>query len=66
MPAYRQSFASEAIASGEYDTETEQLVLNFTSGRSYTYENVPEHVWDGLITARSQGSYFNTQIKNRY
>jgi hypothetical protein len=66
LPQLSQQFASTAIRSGTYDTETQTMELYFISGRSYTFENVPEHVWDGLCAARSAGSYFAGQIKGRY
>ena len=66
MPLLTQSFASTAIARGSYDTDTQTLELVFVSGRDYTFENVPEHIWDGLCAARSAGAYFASQIKGRY
>jgi KTSC domain len=66
MPRYSQRFQSTALSSGDYDTDTNTLDLTFTSGRSYTYENVPEHVWEGLVSARSAGQYFYQNIKDRY
>ena len=66
MPLLTQSFASTAIARGSYDTDTQTLELVFVSGRDYTFENVPEHVWDGLVSARSAGQFFAEQIKGRY
>jgi hypothetical protein len=66
MPRLTQSFSSTAIASASYDTDEQRLEITFTSGKSYTYENVPESIWDGLVMARSAGSYFAEQIKGRY
>lgn len=66
MPILAQQFASTAIACGTYDTDSNMLTLVFTSGHDYTFENVSEHVWDGLCAARSAGSYFAKQIKGRY
>jgi hypothetical protein len=66
MARLTQSFASTAIRQGSYDSDTQELELVFTSGQSYTFENVPEHIWDGLCAARSAGSYYAQQIKGRY
>lgn len=67
MPLLHNSFAgSSALSSGTYDTDSSTLTLVFTSGRDYTFENVPEHVWNGLCAARSAGAYFAEQIKGRY
>lgn len=66
MPREHQQFQSEALASGDYDTDTQTLDITFTNGRTYTFEMVPEHVWEGLVGASSAGTYFFTNIKGRY
>jgi lysyl-tRNA synthetase, class II len=66
VPKLSRSFSSTAVARASYDTEEQTLEITFTSGRSYTYENVPEGVWEGLCTTRSVGSYYATHIKGRY
>ena len=66
MPRYTETLNSSAISRAAYDTDTQELELTFTSGYSYTYDNVPETIWDGLIAARSAGSYFASQIRGRY
>lgn len=42
------------------------LDIQFTSGRSYTYENVPQRVFEELRDAGSPGQYFHSSIKDRY
>ena len=66
MPRLTQDFSSAAIARAFYDTETQELEIVFTSGRGYTYNNVPENIWESLCSARSAGSYFASNIKDRY
>jgi lysyl-tRNA synthetase class 2 len=49
-----------------YDEFTQVLDISFADGRSYTYHGVPQHVYDELVAAASQGSYFNANIRNSY
>ena len=57
---------SSNLASASYDPEVENLVIEFQSGQSYLYMNVPASVYRGLQTAPSAGAYFARWIKNRY
>jgi KTSC domain len=66
MTRYSQQFTSTALLSADYDTEANTLDITFASGKRYTYENVPESIWDGLRDASSPGSYFFRNIKDRY
>lgn len=42
------------------------LHIRFNSGTLYAYNNVPESVYLGLMSASSHGRYFNANIKNVY
>ena len=66
MPLRTENLSSTAISRASWDDETQELELVFTNGGSYTFENVPEHIYEGLITARSAGSYYAQQIKGRF
>jgi len=66
MPQRTENLNSSAISRASWDDETQELELVFASGQAYTFENVPEHIYEGLITARSAGSYYAQQIKGRY
>jgi hypothetical protein len=66
MPKYTAELTSTALSRGTYDTETNELEVTFATGRTYTFENVPEAIWDGLRDASSPGTYFTQQIKGRY
>jgi lysyl-tRNA synthetase class 2 len=46
---------STVIRGADYDPDALTLDVTFTSGRIYTYFNVPEWKYDGLITASSAG-----------
>lgn len=57
---------STALKSGTYDDELQQLEITFASGESYTFDNVPSDVAEGLRDAGSPGSYYHANIKGRY
>ncbi len=42
------------------------MILWFTQGNSYTFCGVPAHVWQGLVSAGSKGTYYNNHIRDRY
>jgi hypothetical protein len=58
--------SSSAISSAGYDDETQTLDVSFTSGQTYTFQNVPSEIFDGLISAPSPGRYYHQQIKGNY
>ena len=66
MARYSAQFQSTALSSADYDTDAQTLDILFVSGKRYTYENVPESVWEGLVSASSAGTYFHSRIKDRY
>ena len=49
-----------------YSQPTAQLEITFHSGSTYRYGSVPQHVYAGLMSAPSHGSYFARHIKHRY
>jgi len=49
-----------------YDSEGGILRVEFNNGHIYEYEDVPEQVFDSLMSARSKGGYLNSQIKERF
>lgn len=53
-------------SSNAMDNDLGTLTVTFKSGRSYTFDNVPEDVYQGLITAESPGSYYHENIKGQY
>lgn len=50
---------SSMLRDCSYDDNTSELTVTFHNGRSYTYEDVGELTYDGLIEAESPGKYFN-------
>lgn len=57
---------SSNLAAAGYDPESRVLRIQFHNGRTYEYDNVPQHEYDGLISAGSAGQYFNSNIKGQY
>ena len=49
-----------------YDTGSQELWVEFVTGRRYVYEEVPDEVASALRSAFSKGVYFNTRIRDRY
>ena len=70
MPRFTAEFTSTALSRGSFliadGDDTGSLDITFASGRSFTYENVPMSVWEGLRDAPSPGSYFHANIKDAY
>jgi hypothetical protein len=57
---------SSVIRAADYDPDARTLDVIFTTGRNYTYFDVPEWKYDGLITAASAGEYFNSYIRDQH
>jgi hypothetical protein len=58
------SVNSSAISAVGYDGST--LFVEFHSGRAYTLHGVPEHHYQGLLTASSAGWYFTFYLRGQY
>lgn len=65
----RESVKSSQIASVGYDPETQTLEIEFVPakgapvGSIYRYSNVTPAVYEEMMAAKSQGSFFITRIK---
>ena len=55
---------SSDISSVGYENGT--LYIRFNSGGMYSYSDVPYSVYQGLMSASSQGKYFHAYIKGHY
>jgi KTSC domain len=66
MTVWSSPMRSSALASAQYDDQTEELTLTFVSGRSYTYENVPEDIYEQLTQSSSPGTFYALYIKDQY
>ena len=59
-------YNSTNLGKTKYNTETNELVVEFTKGGSYVYERVPISIFTKMRTAESQGKYFSKNISRSY
>jgi hypothetical protein len=62
MPKVDSSMMTEVA----YDKTARELVITFTSGKTYVYLDVPAAVYRDLLKAPSKGSYFLDNIRDDY
>jgi hypothetical protein len=62
----RTSVISSNVAEVGYDPSTQTLEVQFKDGSIYQYFDVPQHVYEGLMSAASKGQYLNKEIKFNY
>lgn len=55
---------SSVLASVLYLPQLRLLEVEFRSGLSYQYSDVPQQSYKQLLTAESKGAYFNANIRN--
>ncbi len=67
MPAPEMiTVVSSLIESVGYDEESRKLYVQFHSGPTWAYEEVPPEVYQALREAPSVGRYFLKEIKGVY
>lgn len=59
----RKYVTSSNIASIGYDSISQTLEVEFLNGAIYQYYDVPEALYEGLMSADSHGKYFAEFIK---
>lgn len=57
---------SSMVYAVAYDPPTQELLVIFTSGKTYIYEGVPRKVYEDLMSADSKGSYMGSFIIDVY
>lgn len=62
----REPVSSSTILSIGYDSGSETLEVEFKQTGVYQYLNVPQFIWEQLMSADSVGKFFNAEIKNAY
>ncbi len=50
----------------EYDKGSHELDVTFTSGKTYTYYDVPQEAYVDFLDADSKGRYFLDNIDHQY
>ncbi len=59
-------FDSTTLANARYDEVHNQLQLQFRDGSRYLYHGVSPALFADLVTAPSQGSFFNRHIRGHF
>ena len=54
---------SSRIVGMSYDTNTQELKIEFKRGGTYSYEEVPQEIFEALKVAPSIGQAFNDLVK---
>jgi hypothetical protein len=58
---------STNIDSVGYNADTQTLTVKFkVSGQTYEYLNVPQRLYESLMTAESKGKYINNNIRSQF
>ena len=57
---------SSNIAAVGYDKEAHILEIEFHHGAVYQYFDVPENVYEELMSSAAKGSYFMNEVKEKY
>lgn len=58
-----QHVESSNIEAIGYDTDTNELYVEFKNGSTYKYMGVPFETYQELMDAESHGTYLNANIK---
>jgi hypothetical protein len=66
MPKSSMKVVSSNIDEVSYDASSQTMTIEFNSGARYLYRDVPEGVYQRLISAASKGSYFADYIKGTF
>ena len=62
----RQPVRSSNLAAVGYDAESGILEIEFLDSGVYQYLDVPQSVYDGLMSAPSHGKFFHAHIRDKY
>jgi hypothetical protein len=57
--------STDIVAAG-YDDQRQILAIEFTRGRIYSYRDVPEEIFSGLLTSTSPGTFFRVEIMDEF
>jgi lysyl-tRNA synthetase class 2 len=57
---------SSVIRMFHYDAAGQRLDILFTSGRRYSYHEVPEALFQEMARALSKGEFFNTHVRDHF
>ena len=61
-----KSIQSKLIGSVGYDKASQVLQLQYNSGATYRYKNVPQITYDEMMSASSVGAYVMKNIAHKF
>ena len=62
----RHPVTSSQIASVGYHYQMCMMVIEFTNGSIYTYDDVPYDIYETLVAYKSPGTYFHKRIRDQF
>tara|TARA_R110002012_G_scaffold319946_1_gene541897 strand:+ start:845 stop:1126 length:282 start_codon:yes stop_codon:yes gene_type:complete len=57
---------SSLISNVSYDGAAKKMTVSMSKGQTYAFTGVPQNVVTELTTAKSQGKYFNQNVRGRF
>lgn len=57
---------SKVIREFSYEPNARQLFVTFVNGRRYSYEEVPQELFEEMRRAFSKGSFFNRRVRDHF
>ena len=57
---------STFLKEATYNASTRMLTVIFNNGRTYSYKNVDQSVYQGLISADSSSRFFGSNIRGKF
>ena len=57
---------STFLKEATYNASTRMLTVIFTNGRTYSYQNVDQTIFQGLINADSSSRFFGSNIRGKF
>ena len=58
--------SSSLIRSVGYDADARVLEVELVAGQVYRYRDVSPFIYEGLLAAKSKGTFFNKKIARRF
>ena len=57
---------STFLKEASYDNGSRTLTVVFNNGRTYSYQNVDQTIFQGLISADSSSRFFGSNIRGKF
>ena len=61
-----QEVVSSQFKKVKYDSESKILIITFNNDKGYEYKDVPQSIFDSLMSAESLGKFFIAFVKNSF